>query len=209
MTAMFERLDDHARHVVDVARHEADAMDHNHLGTEHLLVGLAHSGGIVAQLLAERRCAPDVVRGEILTIIGRGCPPGRRPDALLATLGIDLGQVRQRVEATFGTDAITRVALRARPRRQRWPGHRWWPGCDGGRPRGSPLLDTRWMGVAPRVEKVLDIAVRKSAPEQASPAQLMLAILEEGQGVACQILAGRGVDFTELATAVRAAAHGS
>jgi ATP-dependent Clp protease ATP-binding subunit ClpA len=193
---MFEDYDEQSRRVVDLAQQQARELDHNYLGTEHLLYGLAHSGGIVATLLAERGCGPDDITGEIVTLIGRGRPP----DALLATLGIDLDHVRQRVEATFGTDAVTR-AMRTRPQRRWWPGQRWWPGCDGGRP--STLLGARWLGLAPRVKKVLDIAVRHSAPNHVSPRQLMLAILEEGEGVACQILTRRGVDLAQLGTALQ------
>lgn len=201
---MFDHLDEQSRQVVDLAEQQARELDHNYLGTEHLLYGLAYSGGVVATLLAERRCGPDDITRDIVTLIGRGRPP----DALLATLGIDLDHVRQRVEATFGTDAVSHVAMRTRLRRRWWPGQRWWPGCDEDRRRPSTLLGTRWLGLAPRVKKVLEIATRRSTPEQISPRQLMLAILEEGEGVACQILTRRGVDLAELGTTVRDADNG-
>jgi ATP-dependent Clp protease ATP-binding subunit ClpA len=200
---VFERLDEHSQRVIDLAQHGARGLYHNYLGTEHLLVGLARAGGTVATLLAERHCTPDAIRAEILTIIGRGQPPHRHPDSLLAALGIDLGQVRQRAEATFGTDAITHVALCARPRRRWWPARRWWPGCNEGRPRPSALVDARWLGLTPRVKTILDLAARRSAPAKISPPQLMLAILEEAQGLACQILTRRHVDLAELAATLR------
>jgi len=120
----------------------------------------------------------------------------------LATLGIDLGEVRRRVESTFGSDAVAKAALRVRPRR-RWPGHRWWPGCDHGRPCDSALIGGRWFGVAPRVKKVVEMATTDSAPSLATPFHLLLAILNEGEGVACQILARRGVDIASLSAALR------
>jgi Clp amino terminal domain, pathogenicity island component len=199
---MFEHFDERSRAVLELAQQHARELAHNYLGTEHLLYGLSCSGGIVADLLAERGCRPPDVTREIVALIGRGGPPNHQPDALLATLGIDLDQVRERVEATFGSDAMTRVITRTPPRRRWWPGQRWWPGCQDGRPHPSTLLGTRWLGLAPRVKKVLDIAVQRSAPQPVAPEQLLVAILDEGEGVACQILARRGVDLAELGTAL-------
>jgi hypothetical protein len=153
-------------------------------------------------LLAHHNCGPDDVTGDIISLIGRGCPPARQPDALLATLGIDLDRVRQRVEVTFGPHALTRAVRTARPRRRWWLGRRWWPSCQDGRARPGTVLGARWLGLAPRVKKVLDIAVRRSR-HQVTPEQLMLAILEEGHGAACQILTRRGINLTALGTALQ------
>ncbi len=203
MTAVFDRLDSGARRVFEIAQHEARRLDHNYLGTEHLLLGLNLGGGSAAGLLLERGCRPEEIRGEIITIVGRGHPPPHQPDELLATLGIDLGEVRRRVESTFGPDAVRRSTLRARPRR-RWPGHRWWPGCDGGQPCSSTLAGGRWLGLAPRVKRVAEIATTLAAPSSATPTHLLVGILDEGEGVACQLLARRGVNLADLAAVVRA-----
>ena len=204
---MFERLDERSRRVLDLAQQHARDLGHNHLGTEHLLYGLACSEGIVADLLAERGCRPPDITREIITLIG-GARPNHRPDTLLAALGIDLEQVRERVEATFGSDAVTRVITRSPPRRRWWPARRWWPGCRDGRAHPSTLLGTRWLGLAPRVKKVLHIAVQRSVPRPVPPELLLVAILDEGEGLACQILTRRGVDLTELRIALQDA-HGS
>lgn len=201
---MFEHLDPDARRIFELAQHEASDLRHNYVGTEHLLVALAIHAGATARVLAGQGCGPDEIRGEIVSIIGRGRPPHRDPDALLATLGIDLGEVRRRVESTFGPDAVTTAALRAQPRRRRWPGSRWWPGCDQGRPCKSALLGERWFGVAPRVKRVVELAAAAAAPSSATPLHLLLAVLDEGEGVACQILARRGVDLPAFAAATRA-----
>ncbi len=204
---MFERLDERSRRVLDLAQQHARDLGHNHLGTEHLLYGLACSEGIVADLLAERGCRPPDITREIITLIG-GARPNHRPDTLLAALGIDLEQVRERVEATFGSDAVTRVITRSPPRRRWWPARRWWPGCRDGRAHPSTLLGTRWLGLAPRVKKVLHIAAQRSVPRPVPPELLLVAILDEGEGLACQILTRRGVDLTELRIALQDA-HGS
>lgn len=201
---VLERLDPQAGRLLERAQHEAGVLDHNYVGTEHLLLALANGDDAVAALLTASDCGPHEIRAEIASIIGGGQPRQRDPDTLLATFGIDLGEIRHRVESAFGTDAMTRAALHARPRRRRWPGARWWPGCDRGRPCDSALLGGRWLGLAPRVKKVVEMAVSSASPRPATPAHLLLATLQEGKGVACEILARRGVDIPTLATAARA-----
>lgn len=204
---MFERLDPSARRIFERAQHEARQLDHRYIGTEHLLLTLASDDPVTASVLAVRGIGPAEIRGEIVSIIGRGQPEQRNPDVLLAALGIDLGEVRQRVEATFGADATSRAALATRPRRRRWPGSRWWPGCDRGRPCNSALAGGNWFGFAPRLKKVIEIAVDHSNPRLATPTDLFLATLQEGKGVACQILERRNVNLTDLATSTRSHLH--
>ena len=50
---MFERFTDQSRRVVVLAQEEAARLDHNHVGTEHLLAGLA--------LRAARKCHTPLV----------------------------------------------------------------------------------------------------------------------------------------------------
>lgn len=200
---MFDHLDHDACLALDLALREARALHHNYVGTEHLLAGLAIQPGRTAGLLAGCGCGPDEIRTEIVSIIGRGHPAHRDPDALLASLGVDLGEVRRRVESTFGPDAVAYAALQVRPRRRWWPGSRWWPGCDQPARRHSALLGGQF-GVAPRLEHVIELAVCAAAAIEASPVHLLVALLEEGRGVGCQILAARGVDLPALAATARA-----
>lgn len=183
---MLERLDSHARRIFVLAQHEARDLNHRYLGTEHILLALARGEDTAAKLLAASGCGPDEIRAEIISIIGHGQPEQRDADSLLATLGIDLGEVRHCVESTFGADAVARAALDARRRRRRWPGARWWPGCDEDRPCDSALIGGRWFGVAPRVKRVVEMAVTDASPRPVTPAHLLLATLQEGKGVACQ-----------------------
>jgi hypothetical protein len=204
---MFDSLDPAAREIFVQAQSQARELNHHYLGTEHVLLALALAGGPVADLLAERGCRPADIRAEILDYIGEGeGRPPRQPDELLAGLGIDIAEVRRRAEATFGSDAVAEAALRTRPRRRHLPViHRWWPGCDRGTPCYSTLLGTRWLGFAPRLKRVLDDARTMAAPAQVSPRDLLVAILDEGGGVACRILVRRDVDLPELLAALRSA----
>lgn len=202
---MFERLDPAGRRVLDVACQQARSFDHNHVGTEHVLLALTIEDGTAADLLADHGCRREQVRAEIDAMIGAGTAR-RRPEVLLASLGIDLGEVRRRIETTFGADAVARAAWRATPRR-RWHGRRWWPNCTASRPIDSPLVGERSMGMAPRLKRVIEMAVKQSAPRPATPLHLLLAVVEEGQGVACRILVQHGVDLLALAAAARARLH--
>ncbi len=200
---MFDSLDPAACEIFVRAQHVARELNHHYMGTEHVLLALALAGGPVADLLAERGCGPADIRAEILDYIGEG--EGRpRPDELLAGLGIDIAEIRRRAEATFGSDAVAEAVLRTRPRRRHLPViHRWWPGCDRGTPCYSTLLGTGWLGFAPRLKRVLDDARTTAAPAQVSPRDLLVAILDEGGGVACRILARRHVDLPELLAALQ------
>jgi ATP-dependent Clp protease ATP-binding subunit ClpA len=202
---MFDSLDPAAREIFVQAQRQARELNHHYLGTEHALLALALAGGPVADLLAERGCRPADIRAEILDYIGEGeGGPQQRPDELLAGLGIDIAEVRRRAEATFGSDAMAEAALRTRPRRRHLPViHRWWPGCDRGTPCYSALLGTGWLGFAPRLKRVLDNAQTTAAPAQVTTRDLLVAILNEGNGVACQILVRRHVDLPDLRAALR------
>jgi len=60
--------------------------------------------------------------------------------------------------------------------------------------------------MAPRLKKVLEPAGRSRAVPT-TPADLLVAVLDEGKGVACQILELRHVDVAELRDAVRPRTH--
>jgi ATP-dependent Clp protease ATP-binding subunit ClpA len=169
---MFERFTDDARAVVVRATAHADALQHGWIGTEHLLLGLLDDrDGRAARLLGPWDVGRDWVLGEVERIIGRG-DPGIDAGAL-ATLGIDLDEVRERVERTFG-----RGALSGRP------------GCRRG-----------WFGprmpFTPRAKKVLELSLREAVAlgdNFIGAEHMLLGLLREGDGVAAQILRSRGVD---------------
>jgi ATP-dependent Clp protease ATP-binding subunit ClpA len=92
-------------------------LGHDYIGTEHLLLALAEDQDTpAARALTELRLPPRVIEADILTLIGVGEPPRRRLDSdALATLGIDLDQVRHQVEQTFGPGALERTAAGCTP----------------------------------------------------------------------------------------------
>jgi hypothetical protein len=73
---MFERFTDQARRVVVLAQEEARLLNHNYIGTEHILLGLAHEGqGIAAKALESRGISLERVRVEVEEIVARGQVP--------------------------------------------------------------------------------------------------------------------------------------
>lgn len=94
MTGMFERFDPSARHVLEVAWEEAAAWSP---GPSAPLLALGSADTVIAGLLAEAGCNIADLRRLVATRCGRP-RQGHDHDALLATLGIDLPEVRRRVE---------------------------------------------------------------------------------------------------------------
>jgi ATP-dependent Clp protease ATP-binding subunit ClpA len=116
---MFERFTKPARRVVVRAQEEARELGDAHIATEHLLLALA--------------TAPVEPAGRALAAVGlheaglrdeaRRLPaPGRLDSEALATLGIDLDEVRRRVEDAFGPGALdARASCRRGPRGRHVP----------------------------------------------------------------------------------------
>jgi prophage maintenance system killer protein len=75
---MFRRFTDRARRAVHLAREEALLLRHDHVGTEHLLLGLLYEGeGVAAHVLESLSISREAVRGQVDEIIGHGQSPPR------------------------------------------------------------------------------------------------------------------------------------
>ncbi len=97
---MFERFTKEARTVVVLAQDEAGALEADRIGTEHLLLGLAAEQGAAARVLEPLGLGHAALRAELERSGG-----GLDRDAL-ASIGIDLDEVRRRVEESFGPGAL-------------------------------------------------------------------------------------------------------
>jgi Clp amino terminal domain, pathogenicity island component len=121
---MFERFTDDARQVVVQAQADARRLGHGFIGCEHLLLATASTATPASAVLRDRGVSPERIETEILRTIG----PGQTADLLggldreaLASIGIDLDEVRTRLEAAFGPDALARaVPACRRNRRPAW-----------------------------------------------------------------------------------------
>jgi ATP-dependent Clp protease ATP-binding subunit ClpA len=79
---MFERFTDRARRVIVLAQEEARLLNHDYIGTEHLLLGLAHEGqGVAAKALELLGIRLEALRSRVEEIIGQGqqAPSGHIP----------------------------------------------------------------------------------------------------------------------------------
>ncbi len=72
---MFERFTDAARRAVTLAQEEARGLNHDHIGSEHLLLGLLREGGTAARALASAGVSLEDVRERVEATVGRGTEP--------------------------------------------------------------------------------------------------------------------------------------
>lgn len=104
---MFERFTKGARAAVVMAQEEARALRHDHVGTEHILLGiLAIDRGPAAAALGSLGVAFEPARAYVAGL-GREHDDALDADAL-ATVGIDLAEVKRAAEESFGPGALDR-----------------------------------------------------------------------------------------------------
>jgi len=111
MGNMFERFTDRARRVVVLAQEEARRLNHDHVGTEHILLGLIHEGeGVAAQALESLGISLEAARQQVEEIIGRDqqAPSGHIPFAPRAkkVLELTLREAMQLGHNYVGTEHI-------------------------------------------------------------------------------------------------------
>jgi ATP-dependent Clp protease ATP-binding subunit ClpA len=173
---MFERFTSKARDVVTKAQSVAVQREDAEIGSEHLLAALYevpdNLAVVVLQAFSVRR---DDVTAEMDRIRDGGSSPS---DAeALATLGIDLDEVRRQVEEAFGPGALDRT--RAAQER------------DGGRWRFGGHLP-----FGKDAKKVLELALREAIALQHNYIgceHVLLGMLHDGTGAAGRFLRSRGV----------------
>src|SRR5712691_7571664 len=69
-----------AKKVLELAVEEAQNMGHSHVGTEHLLLGLIREEeGVAAQVLENLGVRLDIVREEVISLLGEGQPGPAAP----------------------------------------------------------------------------------------------------------------------------------
>jgi len=77
-----------AKKVLELAVEEAQNMGHSHVGTEHLLLGLIREEeGVAAQVLENLGVRLDIVREEVISLLGEGQPGPATPATPARTSG--------------------------------------------------------------------------------------------------------------------------
>ena len=73
---MFERYSEHARAVIERARQEAQKLRHDHIGTEHLLLGLIEvKEGFAAKVLAHQNVDLVHAKKQVNSMVKHGTGP--------------------------------------------------------------------------------------------------------------------------------------
>jgi ATP-dependent Clp protease ATP-binding subunit ClpA len=171
---MFERFSEEARLVVGQAQEEARRLRHPLIGTEHLLLAMADaSEGPGTQALHDKGLDAASLRRRVVGIVG---PPGDELDPqALATLGIDLDEVRRVTEASFGPGALDA--------------------------RGHKPVPSGHIPFSKRAKKVLELSLREAlrlGHNYIGNGHILLGLIREGEGVAAKALVEAGVDLAVL-----------
>ena len=67
---MFERFTDRARRIAVLAQEEARMLNHDHIGTEHILLGLIREGdGVAAHVLLELGAGLERTREQVTRLV--------------------------------------------------------------------------------------------------------------------------------------------
>jgi ATP-dependent Clp protease ATP-binding subunit ClpA len=108
---MFERFTDRARRVVVLAQEEARMLNHNHIGTEHILLGLIQEReGVAAEALESLGISLDAARQQVEEAVGRSqeAPSGHIPFTSRAkkVLELSLREALQLGHDYIGTEHI-------------------------------------------------------------------------------------------------------
>lgn len=185
---MFERFSDEARAVVVHAQAQARQLRHGHVGCEHLLLAAAGAEAPAGQALRDLGGTPETLRS-VLTDLASGVDQVYDRDAL-ASIGIDLDAVRERVEAAFGPGALGRSPNR--------PGRRL--GLRRRRRRAGPSR-TGHIPFTPQAKQCLELAVREASARHdrhLGVEHLVLALAATHDGLVPRLFARLGLSPAQL-----------
>lgn len=172
---MFERFTTQAREVVQTALTEAKSLGASRIGAEHLLIGIAATrSGPARDTLAAAGLDTERLRDLASRGPSGAAGSGKLDADALATLGIDLDQVRRAAEAAFGPGALDRRA---------------------GRGRGTTAR------LAPEAKGAFGRALRLAhahGDREITAAHLLGGLINQGDNGAVRLLTAGGVDLAAL-----------
>jgi ATP-dependent Clp protease ATP-binding subunit ClpA len=175
---MFERFDKSARRAVARARHEAVRAGQDHIGCEHLLLGVLTEPGQAAQAMTAAGLEITALRPHL-----HGEKAQSDPDPLdgdvLASLGIDLDAVRRATDAAFGPGSLDRAGVGRRGR----------------------LRQTFGLSFTPEARKAVELALRATVRMKhpsISTGHLLTGIIDQGHNTGLDLLTVAGADAAAL-----------
>jgi ATP-dependent Clp protease ATP-binding subunit ClpA len=154
---MFERFTEQSRRVVVLAQEESRMLRHNHIGSEHLLLGMLHEqGGTATDVLASAGITIEAARSQVGEIAGPGdkSPTGHIPFTQRAKkiLELSLREALEQAKSYIGTEHILLALIRD---------------ADG---TGARVLERLGVSLPALRQQVLD-AARAAAPGPATERQ--------------------------------------
>jgi ATP-dependent Clp protease ATP-binding subunit ClpA len=160
---IFVTYRDDAHQILDVARREAQGLSHNYIGTEHLLLALTvEDFGMATSVLADCGVTERALKKQVVEELASASDELTETDAAaLAIVGIDLSEVRRRVEEAFGPTALDA------------------PAC----PTGTPFTDK-----ALRAMKATPRHARRLRHRGIGPEHLLLALLDDQNALAVKLI---------------------
>jgi ATP-dependent Clp protease ATP-binding subunit ClpA len=183
---MFERFTTEAQQVIAHAGQEALELRHQHLGTEHILLGLLWTDVCISrQVLTTAGIDGPGVRADVQRLLtAPGIVLNAADAAALQTVGIDLAAVQSSIETSFGPDAMRTAGLP--PPRQ------------GLLRRRRPHRGTAF---TLRAKKVLELALSEAdqlGTHHIGSGHILLGVLSEDSGLAATILLATGHSLDDL-----------
>jgi ATP-dependent Clp protease ATP-binding subunit ClpA len=165
MAKMAQRPSSASREIMRLAEAERLRLGHPYLGDEHLLLGvLAHATNPAAAMLNQQGLDLATARAEIARIVNETGPVARDDAALLREFGVDVAQMRRRLESTFGTLAVQEAVRQVRRRP-------WWRG----RAQHSPLCGPPYL--IKRAQFIACTTAGKRGEAELRPEHLLYGVL--------------------------------
>lgn len=186
---MLERFTEEARQTVVLARENARRLGEGYVGSEHVLLGLLDQPETLsARLLTDRGLDKAQAEATVSRLLGAAHRAAEQLDAgALASIGIDLSSVRDKVEEAFGPGALDRPPFQTR----------------SSRPASGRLIR-----FSERAKRVLALALREALRPQhrhitdgrlcIADGHLLLGLLEVSDGTAAEIIVAAGIDAAAL-----------
>jgi ATP-dependent Clp protease ATP-binding subunit ClpA len=172
-----------AKKVLELSLREALQLGHNHIGTEHVLLGLVREGeGVAAQVLVALGADLTTVRSKVYEVLAGGAPGA-------APLVVELPYA-QRARLAAGLRAAGRVSA--------------------GRTRADEMLERsvdrivfrRFTVSAARVLLLAESEAMRLGHPDVGVAHLLLGLAVEGEGRGARALSAVGVDLGRARSAV-------
>jgi hypothetical protein len=165
MAKMAQRPSQANQQIMRLADAERRRLGHPYLGDEHLLLGvLAHASSPAALLLRDRGLELVTARAAIARIVEASGPVAKDADALLRDFGVDIVQMRRRLESSFGALAVHEAVREVRRRP-------WWRG----RAQHSPLCGPPYL--IKRAQFIACTTAGKRGAVEIGPEHLLYGVL--------------------------------